>query len=117
MGAYGGGQYELGPGRGQIQYLAGVFHPDAPNDIAPAGYDDLEQDNRELQARCASMSADGALSATLFVGFPHADIHNAGLSVVVVTDGDKALALFRSNRFTGLLLALGFAAVGLSSAA
>src|SRR6202008_3883246 len=30
--------------------------------------------------------------ATLFVGFPHADIRNAGLSVVVVTDGDKALA-------------------------
>ena len=40
MGAYGGGQYELGPGRGQIQYLAALFHPDAPNDIAPAGYDD-----------------------------------------------------------------------------
>ena len=32
-------------------------------------------------------------------------------------DGEKALALFRSNRFTGLLLALGFAVVGLSSAA
>jgi 4-hydroxybenzoate polyprenyltransferase len=32
-------------------------------------------------------------------------------------NGEKALALFRSNRFTGLLLALGFAAVGLSSAA
>ena len=42
MGAYGGGQYELGPGRGQIQYLAALFHADAPNDIAPAGYDDLE---------------------------------------------------------------------------
>jgi L-alanine-DL-glutamate epimerase-like enolase superfamily enzyme len=42
MGAYGGGQYELGPGRGQIQYLAGVFHPDAPNDIAPAGYDAVD---------------------------------------------------------------------------
>jgi hypothetical protein len=41
MGAYGGGQYELGPGRGQIQYLAALFHPDAPNDIAPAGYDAL----------------------------------------------------------------------------
>src|SRR5918992_969558 len=39
MGAYGGGQYELGPGRGQIQYLAALFHPDDPNDIAPAGYD------------------------------------------------------------------------------
>ena len=42
MGAYGGGQYELGPGRGQIQYLAALFHPDAPNDIAPAGYDALD---------------------------------------------------------------------------
>jgi hypothetical protein len=42
MGAYGGGQYELGPGRGQIQYLAALFHADAPNDIAPAGYDALD---------------------------------------------------------------------------
>jgi hypothetical protein len=42
MGAYGGGQYELGPGRGQIQYLAALFHPDSPNDIAPAGYDALD---------------------------------------------------------------------------
>lgn len=37
---YGGGQFELGPGRGQIQYLAALFHPDAPNDVAPAGYND-----------------------------------------------------------------------------
>jgi L-alanine-DL-glutamate epimerase-like enolase superfamily enzyme len=36
--AYGGGQFELGPGRGQIQYLASLFHPDTPNDVAPAGY-------------------------------------------------------------------------------
>jgi hypothetical protein len=42
MGAYGGGQYELGVGRGQIQYLAALFHADAPNDIAPAGYDDID---------------------------------------------------------------------------
>ncbi len=42
MGAYGGGQYELGPGRGQIQYLAALFHAAAPNDIAPAGYDALD---------------------------------------------------------------------------
>ena len=34
---YGGGQSELGPGRGQIQYLASLFHPDTPNDVAPAG--------------------------------------------------------------------------------
>jgi L-alanine-DL-glutamate epimerase-like enolase superfamily enzyme len=38
IGAYGGGQWELGPGRGQIQYLASLFHPDTPNDVAPSGY-------------------------------------------------------------------------------
>jgi hypothetical protein len=32
---YGGGQFELGPGRAQIQELASLFHPDAPNDVAP----------------------------------------------------------------------------------
>ena len=35
---YGGGQFELGPGRGQIQLLAALFHPDGPNDVSPAGF-------------------------------------------------------------------------------
>lgn len=35
---YGGGQHELGVGRGQIQALAALFHPDAPNDVAPREY-------------------------------------------------------------------------------
>ncbi len=35
---YGGGQFELGPGRGQIQYLASLFHADTPNDVAPSGF-------------------------------------------------------------------------------
>jgi len=49
--------------------------------------------NKELQARCAAMTGeDGALIASLFTGFPHADIANAGLSAVVVTDGDRDLA-------------------------
>ena len=38
MGGYGGGQFELGPGRGQIQALASLFHAHTPNDIAPGGY-------------------------------------------------------------------------------
>jgi L-alanine-DL-glutamate epimerase-like enolase superfamily enzyme len=42
IGAYGGGQFELGPGRGQAQYLASLFHPDTPNDLAPVGFN---QDN------------------------------------------------------------------------
>ncbi len=42
IGIYGGGQFELGPGRGQIQLLASLFHPDAPNDVAPSGYNAAE---------------------------------------------------------------------------
>jgi hypothetical protein len=42
IGMYGGGQFELGPGRGQIQYLASMFHPDAPNDVAPSDYNDAD---------------------------------------------------------------------------
>jgi L-alanine-DL-glutamate epimerase-like enolase superfamily enzyme len=38
IGCYGGGQSELSVGRGQIQYLASLFHPDAPNDVAPSGF-------------------------------------------------------------------------------
>ena len=38
IGAYGGGQFELGPGRGQAQYLASLFHPETPNDLAPSAY-------------------------------------------------------------------------------
>jgi hypothetical protein len=42
IGLYGGGMFELGPGRGQIQYLASLFHPDAPNDVAPRAYNEPE---------------------------------------------------------------------------
>ncbi len=37
---YGGGQGELQCGRGQIQYLASLFHPETPNDVAPSGFND-----------------------------------------------------------------------------
>ena len=37
---YGGGQFELGPGRLQIQKLASVFYADGPNDVAPSEYND-----------------------------------------------------------------------------
>jgi L-alanine-DL-glutamate epimerase-like enolase superfamily enzyme len=35
---YNGGMGELGAGRGQAQLLASLFHPDAPNDIAPSEF-------------------------------------------------------------------------------
>jgi L-alanine-DL-glutamate epimerase-like enolase superfamily enzyme len=37
---YGGGMGELGVGRGQVQLLAALFHPDAPNDVAPSAYNE-----------------------------------------------------------------------------
>ncbi len=38
IGAYGGGQWEIGPGRTHIQLLASLFHPGTPNDVAPREY-------------------------------------------------------------------------------
>jgi hypothetical protein len=35
---YGGGMGELDVGRGQIQLLASLFHPDGPNNTTPSGY-------------------------------------------------------------------------------
>jgi hypothetical protein len=37
---YGGGQFELGHGRAQIQKLASIFYADGPNDVAPPAYND-----------------------------------------------------------------------------
>jgi hypothetical protein len=37
---YGGGQFELGPGRRQIQRLASVFYSEEPNDVAPSEYNE-----------------------------------------------------------------------------
>lgn len=55
------------------------------------GTDDFP--NKEIQARGEAMEKGGeALIATMFTGFPHADIHNAGLSAVVVTDNDSEAA-------------------------
>lgn len=48
--------------------------------------------NKSLQASCIALEAKDALAASLFTGFPHADIRNAGLSVVICTDDDPDLA-------------------------
>ncbi|HVO88826.1 MAG TPA: M81 family metallopeptidase, partial [Casimicrobiaceae bacterium] len=48
--------------------------------------------NQQLQQRCREMEQTHALCASLFTGFPHADIPDVGTSVVIVTDNDPALA-------------------------
>jgi microcystin degradation protein MlrC len=52
----------------------------------------LDAPNLGIQNRARDMERQGALAATFFVGFPHADIPWAGSSAVVVTDGDAARA-------------------------
>lgn len=59
MGAYGGGQYELGPGRGHIQYLASLFHPDAPNDTSPVEYHRPPEQGRPTSPLAPAPSATG----------------------------------------------------------
>jgi microcystin degradation protein MlrC len=76
--------------RGEVKpVMAWRNEPMLPH-VMRQGTDD--HPNKELQHRCAAMAAEGALAASLFTGFPHADITNAGLSAVVVTDGDRRLA-------------------------
>jgi microcystin degradation protein MlrC len=101
--------YETGQraGRAVLAMLAGQAQPTMAWGRAPMlphvmrqGSDDSP--NKELQARCRAIEAEGALCASLFVGFPNADIEFAGLSVVVVTDNNPAQA----ERWRDELLAL-----------
>jgi microcystin degradation protein MlrC len=61
----------------------------------------LDSPNKEIQARAKEMERQGALCASFFVGFPHADIPYAGSSAVVVTDGDAAKAQALCNELLG----------------
>jgi microcystin degradation protein MlrC len=58
--------------------------------------------NKDLQAMCAAWEASGrALAASLFVGFPHADVQMAGLSAIVFTDNDPNDARAMVNELLG----------------
>ncbi|PRC93719.1 M81 family metallopeptidase [Solimicrobium silvestre] len=48
--------------------------------------------NKSLQEQCIAMEQSKVLASSLFVGFPQADIANAGLSVVICTNDDAQLA-------------------------
>ena len=58
--------------------------------VMKQGTDDFP--NKQLQERAKEVETNEVLSVSLFTGFPHADISQAGLSVVVTTDNDLALA-------------------------
>ncbi len=59
------------------------------------GTDDFP--NRDLQAQARARESDDCLAVSLFTGFPHADIYDAGLSCVVITNDDLSHAEQVSN--------------------
>jgi microcystin degradation protein MlrC len=77
--------------RGEVNpVIAWGNAPMLPHVMAQGSY---RSPNMELQAMAAEMEASGeALVASVFTGFPHADVSQAGLSAVVVTDGDQPAA-------------------------
>ncbi len=62
IGAYGGGQFELGPGRGQAQYLASLFHADTPNDLAPSATTSPNPSPDCRAARCSRLPRQPAFA-------------------------------------------------------
>jgi microcystin degradation protein MlrC len=105
--------YETGQraGRAIFALLAGRAKPTMAwgrRDMLPhvmrQGSDDSP--NREIQARCKAIEAEGALCASVFVGFPNADISMAGLSAVVVADHNPEQA----QRWCDELLQMAWAA-------
>lgn len=84
-------------GRVLLRSLAGELAPVMAWGQAPIlaqtlrmGTDD--EPMRSLQAMTREEEEKGALAATLFGGFPLADFADAGLSAIVVTDGDRPAA-------------------------
>ncbi|MEJ6684461.1 MAG: M81 family metallopeptidase [SAR86 cluster bacterium] len=76
--------------RGEIQPVTRWGNCPMLPHVMRQGTDDMP--NKALQQRVVEMEAGDAVAVSLFTGFPHADIYNAGLSVVVTTDNDPALA-------------------------
>jgi len=80
------------------QTIAGEVRPVVRAAFPPMAINIDRQCTSEEPCRsfCASVDAvrarNGVLSASLFLGFPYADVEEMGSAVAVVTDGDEALA-------------------------
>jgi microcystin degradation protein MlrC len=64
----------------------------------------LREPMRTLIERLHQLEAEaGVLTATISMGFPFADIRDAGVSVLVAADGDQALANAKADEVAGWL--------------
>ena len=86
IGAYSGGQFELGPGRGQAQYLASLFHPDTPNDLAPVRL----QPERPARGAAGEPAGARAVAGRLPLGGLMSDRPLAG-TVALVTGASSGI--------------------------
>ena len=92
-------QYESGDlaGRMLIGYMKGEIEPVMACGSRPLLAHTLRQNTseggmRDFVEAARAAEAGGMLAATAFGGFQQADIHDAGISVVVVADRDRAAA-------------------------
>ncbi len=82
--------------RALLRVMRGEVKPTAAWDNAPMLPHVMAQGthqfpNKDLQALCAAWETSGrAVAVSLFVGFPHADVEQAGLSAVVITDNNPS---------------------------
>ena len=84
--------------RGAALAMAFGRRPMIPHIMAQGTY---RSPNKELQELCSRWEESGeVMAASVFTGFPQADIPDAGLSAAVVTDGDQA----RANQLVETLL-------------
>lgn len=64
----------------------------------------LREPMQTLMSRVHQMEQEnGVLTATVAMGFPFADIHDAGVSILVTVDGDRALAVRKADELAGWL--------------
>ena len=64
----------------------------------------LREPMQSLMSRVFAFEAEpGILTATVSMGFPFADIHDAGVSILVTTDGDSDLASRKADELAGWL--------------
>jgi microcystin degradation protein MlrC len=77
-------------------------HPPLLSQTLCQGTDDEPMRSIVAMARAAE-SEPGVLAATVFGGFPHADVPHAGSSAVVVADGDSGLAARTADRLADAL--------------
>ncbi|MBP87432.1 MAG: MlrC domain protein [Planctomycetaceae bacterium] len=64
----------------------------------------LREPMRTLIERLHNLESEsGVLTATISMGFPFADIHDAGVSVLVATDSDQALANAKADELASWL--------------